>query len=176
MDGKARPLAGSSAVVTGASRGLGRLFAIRLAELGANVTVVARSAGDLARTATAVEAVGVGCLAVVGDVTDDGLAPSTMDRAVESFGSVDLLVNNAGIAHIAAFADEDIDTWWNVITVNLRAPAVWIKAALPHMRSRRSGRIINVSSPAAAHNPLPYINSYTASKAALSQFTAAFRA
>jgi short-subunit dehydrogenase len=166
-------LRGSSAIITGASRGLGRLFAVELASMGAGVTIVARSGADLAETAALVEQHGVECLPIVGDVTDDKVATAAVERTMDRFGTVDVLVNNAGIAHLGAFADHDVATWWRVITVNLRAPAVWMHAVLPEMRRRRRGRIINVSSTAGADSPLPYISSYSASKAALSQFTAA---
>ena len=166
-----RPLEGSVAIVTGASRGLGRAFAVDLAEAGASLALVARSEEGLAETAALVAAHDVACECIVGDVCDDALAERVVTQAEKGLGSVDLLVNNAGAAHICAFADANVDDWWHVLTVNLRAPVVWMKAVLPGMRARGRGRIINVSSPA-MRAPLPYISSYGASKAGLSQFTA----
>ena len=169
-----RPLAGTVAIVTGASRGLGRHFAIDLAAAGADVTLVARSAEGLAQTAALVAAHDVRCETVVGDVCDDSLAARVVALTRERLGPVDLLVNNAGAAMPALVAAQSIDDWWEVVAVNLRAPVAWTMAVLPDMLARRSGRIVNVSSPAALHSPLPYYTSYTASKAGLSQFTAAF--
>ena len=142
-----RPLEGSVSIVTGASRGLGREFAVILAEAGSALALVARSESGLAETARLVEARGAACEVVVGDVCDDALAERVVALAEERLGPIDLLVNNAGIAHICAFADDDVDDWWSSLTVNLRAPIVWTKAVLAGMRQRRRGRIINVSSP-----------------------------
>ena len=168
-----RPLSGSIAIVTGASRGLGRAFALDLAECGAALTLVARTADDLADTAKAVRSFDVLCETVVGDVRDDAVAAHAVSHTVERLGPPTLLVNNAGVSQLGALADVDIDDWWDVLTVNLRAPVAWTKAVLPVMQAQGHGRIINVSSPATIA-PLPYITSYGAAKAALSQFTACF--
>jgi NAD(P)-dependent dehydrogenase (short-subunit alcohol dehydrogenase family) len=166
-----RPLAGSVGIVTGASRGLGRAFAINLAEAGAALMLVARSADDLEATANSVRTCGVECETVVGDVRDDALAVRVARHTVDTLGPPSLLVNNAGIAQLGALVDVTIDDWWDVLRVNLRAPVMWTKAVLPVMREQRRGRIINVSSPGSTA-PLPYISSYAAAKAALTQFTA----
>jgi 3-oxoacyl-[acyl-carrier protein] reductase len=166
-----RPLAGSVGIVTGASRGLGRAFAIDLAEAGAALLLVARSGDELEATAESVRACGVDCETVVGDVRDDALAARVVGLTADTLGPPSLLVNNAGIAQLGALADVTIEEWWDVLNVNLRAPMVWIKAVLPIMRAQRHGRIINVSSPASSA-PLPYISSYAAAKAGVSQLTA----
>jgi NAD(P)-dependent dehydrogenase (short-subunit alcohol dehydrogenase family) len=166
-----RPLVGTVAIVTGASRGLGRSFAVDLAECGASLTVVARSAHDLDETVELVRAHDVACETVVGDVRDDTVAADAIRITNERLGPPSMLVNNAGIAQLGAFVDVAVEDWWNVLAVNLRAPIVWIKAVLPTMRQQGHGRIINVSSPATT-TPLPYISSYGAAKAALTQFTA----
>lgn len=167
-----RPLAGTAAIVTGASRGLGREFAVDLAACGASLVLVARSAEGLAGTAALVARHGVECETIVGDVCDDALADRAVTRSVERFGGVDLLVNNAGIGVPSPVVAGDIDAWWDCLTINLRAPVRWTMAALPGMVARGRGRIINVSSPAGNHTPLPYFSAYVASKAGLSQFTA----
>ena len=92
-------------------------------------------------------------------------------KATAQLGPVDLLVNNAGIFDGALFSNADLDEWWSVFEVDVRAPATWIAAVLPGMRARRSGRIVNVSSPGCFF-PLPFYSAYCASKAALSQLTA----
>jgi 3-oxoacyl-[acyl-carrier protein] reductase len=167
-----RPLAGTVAIVTGASRGLGRSCAVDLAVCGADLTLVARAEDGLRETAALVAAHGARCEIVVGDVRDDDLASQTVARTVERLGPVDLLVNNAGVGVPAGVAGGDIEGWWEVLTVNLRAPVRWTMAVLPAMVERGRGRIINVSSPAGHHSPVPFYSSYSASKAALSQFTA----
>jgi 2-dehydro-3-deoxy-D-gluconate 5-dehydrogenase len=164
-------LSGSVAVVTGASRGLGRAFAVELGALGAAVMIAARSDTGLAETAELVRTQGAECEFMVGDVRDDDFAASTVDATRRRLGPIDLLVNNAGTALIAAVADTPIEQWWDQLTVNLRAPVMWTQAALADLCRRPGGRIINVSSPA-TFTPLPFISSYGAAKAGLSQFTA----
>jgi len=159
------------AVVTGASRGLGREFAVDLARCGAAVAVSARSVDELDETARMVEAEGVACIQVVGDVTRADVASACVHQAVERLGPVDLLVNNAGMADGAAFADTSLDDWWSVFEVDVKAPATWIAAVLPGMRARGQGRIVNVSSPAGS-TPLPCYSAYCSAKAALTQLTA----
>jgi NAD(P)-dependent dehydrogenase (short-subunit alcohol dehydrogenase family) len=164
-------LEGNVAVVTGASRGLGREFAVDLARCGASIAVTARSAGDLAETARLVEAQGVQCVQVVGEVTDPAVAVACVRSATVQLGAVDLLVNNAGIFDGRLFWEANLDEWWSVFEVDVRAPATWIAAVLPGMKERGRGRIINVSSPG-GFIPLPYYSAYCSSKAALTQLTA----
>lgn len=166
-----RPLSGTVGIVTGASRGLGRAFAVDLAECGAALTLVSRTPDDLAETAKAVRSFGVACETVIGDVRDDSVTADAVSLTVERLGPPTLLVNNAGIAQLGRLGDVEIDDWWDVLTVNLRAPVAWIKAVLPIMRKQQRGRILNVSSPGAAQ-PMPYISSYGAAKAGLTQLTA----
>lgn len=168
--GVERALDGKVAIVTGASRGLGREFAIDLARCGASLGLTARSAEDLAETARLVEAEGAACVQVVGDVTDPAVAADTVRRASEAFGPVDVLVNNAGIFDGRLFHEASLDEWWSVFEVDVRAPALWIAAVLPGMRSRGLGRIVNVSSPG-CFMPLPFYSAYCSSKAALSHLT-----
>jgi NAD(P)-dependent dehydrogenase (short-subunit alcohol dehydrogenase family) len=150
---------------------LGRAFAIELAEMGMSLTLVARSRDALEDTARMARSHGVDCEVVVGDVRDDALADRAVEGTANTLGPPSLLLNNAGIAHLGALADMSIENWWEVVKVNLRAPVVWTKAVLPVMREHGRGRIVNVSSPASVA-PLPYISSYSAAKAGISQFTA----
>jgi 3-oxoacyl-[acyl-carrier protein] reductase len=143
-------LTGRVALVTGASRGIGRAVAIALAEAGADVAVNYRE-----RTAEALDVVetihGLGrrAVAVPADVSRSD-AVTEMFQAVEhGLGSVDILVNNAGIAifhDIDALTEEDFD---HTIAVNLKSAFLCIRAAVPHMREREWGRIVNISSGAA---------------------------
>jgi 3-oxoacyl-[acyl-carrier protein] reductase len=143
-------LTGRIALVTGASRGIGRTVAIALAEAGADVAVNylerATEAIDVVET---IHALGRRAIAVPADVSQ-GEAVSGMFRAIEhSLGIVDVLVNNAGIAifhDIDALTEEDFD---RTIAVNLKSAFLCIRAAVPHMRERGWGRIVNISSGAA---------------------------
>lgn len=143
-------LTGRIALVTGASRGIGRTVAIALAEAGADVAVNylerATEAIDVVET---IYALGRRAIAVPADVSQ-GEAVSGMFRAIEhSLGIVDVLVNNAGIAifhDIDALTEEDFD---RTIAVNLKSAFLCIRAAVPHMREHGWGRIVNISSGAA---------------------------
>ncbi len=140
-------LKGRIAVVTGASRGIGRAVAIALGQAGADVAVNYRERGSEAiDVVETIHALGRRAIAVPADVSN-GDAVSGMFRAVEhSLGLVDILVNNAGIAifhDIDALTEEDFD---HTIAVNLKSAFLCIRAAVPHMRERGWGRIVNISS------------------------------
>ena len=168
-------LAGTAAIVTGASRGLGRAFALDLVAAGANVTITARSAEGLEETAASLPGAESAFEIVAGDVTDPAVAGRAVTRTMERFGSVDVLVNNAGTMAVGSVADIDLDDWWSVMDVNVRGPLIWTKAVLPWMRAARAGRIINVSSQG-AYTQHPYASAYCASKAAVSQLTSCLAA
>ena len=151
-------LRGQTAVVTGASRGLGRAFASALAAAGASVTILARSIDELNRTAASI---GPNVQAFPADVTD-------VESVAESFrriGPVDLLVNNAGVlGPIGPFATADFDAWWQTLNVNFRGAMLCARAVLPEMIERGHGRVINIVTGAVS---MPYLSPYMASKTAL---------
>jgi 3-oxoacyl-[acyl-carrier protein] reductase len=138
-----------AAIVTGASGGLGRAFAVELARIGSPVVVVARREAELNETARLVRAEGVPCVVVVGDVCDPGLAEKTVAVAESQLGAVDLLVNNAGVMFIGSVEDSDPAEWWNCVTINVFGPLLWARAVMASMAARRHGWIINISSPGA---------------------------
>jgi 3-oxoacyl-[acyl-carrier protein] reductase len=143
-------LTGRIALVTGASRGIGRTVAIALAQAGADVAVNYRErATEAIDVVETIHALGRRAIAVPADVSQ-GEAVSGMFRAIEhSLGIVDVLINNAGIAifhDIDALTEEDFD---HTIAVNLKSAFLCIRAAVPHMRERGWGRIVNISSGAA---------------------------
>ncbi|MEL7598105.1 MAG: SDR family NAD(P)-dependent oxidoreductase, partial [Clostridiaceae bacterium] len=137
-----RILMGKNAVVTGASRGLGRAIALKLAELGANVILNYRSsANSVEEVVKAIEEKGVKALAVQGDVSSFEDAKNIIDAAVNNFGSIDILVNNAGITKdglLMRMKEEDFD---NVIEVNLKGVFNCTRHAVPIMMKQRRGRI-----------------------------------
>jgi 3-oxoacyl-[acyl-carrier protein] reductase len=143
-------LTGRIALVTGASRGIGRAIAITLAQVGADVAVNYRErATEALEVVETIHALGRRAIAVPADVSRRD-AVSEMFRTTEhSLGLVDILVNNAGIAifhDIDALTEEDFD---HTIAVNLKSAFLCIRAAIPHMRERGWGRIVNISSGAA---------------------------
>ncbi len=165
--------AGKTAVVTGASRGVGRAVAVRLAEGGANVVV-----NYLQQHAEADETVrlcvekGVQAIAVQGDVSNFLAATEIAKRAVETFGGIDLLVLNAGIWEGAPIEEMSEETWNRVLNTNLKAAWAMSKACVPAIKKRESGAIVLVSSTAGQRGEANYSN-YAASKGGQISFTKA---
>ncbi len=161
-------------IITGASRGLGAAAARIAAEWGANLVLNARSGDEVAGVARRIcdesgEAGGE-AIAVPGDVSNWEECQQLVERAVERFGSVDALINNAGvIGPFATIAEVDIEAWRYNLSVNLVGPMMLIQAALPHLR-KSGGRVVNVSS-GAAISPVAGWSAYCASKAALNHLT-----
>jgi NAD(P)-dependent dehydrogenase (short-subunit alcohol dehydrogenase family) len=173
-----KPLSEQVAVVTGASRGIGRAIAIDFAKAGADVVVSARSSeqapsklpGTIEATAREVEAAGRRALAVATDVTDEAQVQALAERTLAEFGRVDILVNNAGISYPAPFSETPLKRWDLVMNVNLRGPVMCTQAFLPKMLEQGAGSIINISS-YLAEIVMPGMVSYSVSKIALEKLT-----
>jgi 3-oxoacyl-[acyl-carrier protein] reductase len=165
-------LTDQTALVTGASRGIGRAIALALADAGATVAVhygqSREAAVDVAETC------GSGAQPIQADLSDLDDTDHLFDRVVDTFGPVDALVLNAGVARPASL-DADTDTWHDAWTdtmhVNLRAPELLCRHALPHFQDRGNGRIISVASRAAFRGDTPDYMTYAASKAGLVALT-----
>ncbi|MEU0877099.1 SDR family NAD(P)-dependent oxidoreductase [Lentzea sp. NPDC005914] len=157
-------LAGSSVIVTGGGSGIGRAAALRFAEQGANV-VVADINTDAANAVVAeIEASGGTAKAATGDLSDQAVADEVVATAVNTFGGLDVLVNNAGIMDtMTAAADVSDAEWERVIRVNLTAPFLLTRAALPHMLAKGKGAIVNTASEAGLRGSAAGA-AYTASK------------
>lgn len=140
-------LTGKTAIVTGASRGIGKAIALTLGREGANVVATARTTEALTDLVDQLQAMGVEGLAVTADLSVDGDIQRIADATVEHFGRIDILVNNAAIIHPRIdLVDFDADLWRQVIEVNLTGAALLTKAVLPTMIANRTGKIINISS------------------------------
>ncbi len=137
---------GKVVVITGASSGLGEATARLLAGNGAKVVLAARRADRIDTLAADIKAAGGEALAVTTDVTDASQVRRLVDTAVETFGRVDVMLNNAGLMPLAPLEDAKFDEWNQMIDVNLRGVLHGIAAALPHMQEQKSGHFINVSS------------------------------
>ena len=162
-------LRGTVSVVTGGSRGLGRVFAQTLAAAGSHVGMIARSAGDLRGTADLIERAGGRSRAFAADITDAASVHAAIKGIEDSLGDVDLLINNAGaIGPIGPFADAQPEAWWHSLEVNLRGAIRVTHHVLPGMIRRRTGRIINLVTGVA---PFAYLSAYCTGKAALTRFT-----
>jgi 3-oxoacyl-[acyl-carrier protein] reductase len=163
----ARPLERKVALVTGGSRGIGQAIARALVEQGASVVITGRDRGDLDR---AQQELGETALAVAADVRDPAGVERAVDQAAERFGGLDVLVNNAGVGLFRNAADMSIADWQTTIDTNLTGVFYYCHAAIPHLRQRGGGWIINISS-LAGKNPFPGGAAYCASKAGLNAFS-----
>jgi len=134
------------AIVTGASRGLGRAMAVAFAAAGAHVALAARSKPDLEETAQQVERHGVRALVVTTDVSRYGEVEALVARTVETLGRLDVLVNNSGIARTMPLAEATPDDWRAIVDVNLTGVFNGCRAAAPHLIARRRGKVINLAS------------------------------
>lgn len=154
------------AIVTGASRGIGRCIALALAAQGAKVVASARNAEALDKLVEEIKQQGGEATAVVGDVAVDTDASKLIDQAVAKYGQVDILVNNAGITRDGLLLRMKNEDWDAVLDTNLKGAFLCIRAAAKVMSKQRSGRIINISSVVGEMGNAGQAN-YCASKAGL---------
>jgi citronellol/citronellal dehydrogenase len=174
---EARVLAGRVALVTGASRGVGAATALALAAEGCAVACAARATaaqplrlpGTIDDTVARIEAAGGEALAVPTNLADESAIVRMVERTVEHFGRLDLLVNNAAITFVGDLT-MPMKRYDLVMAVNVRAPFVTIREAAPHLRAAGGGSIVNVSS-LAALVPIPGMAAYGISKLALEHLT-----
>jgi NAD(P)-dependent dehydrogenase (short-subunit alcohol dehydrogenase family) len=168
-------LAGRSAIVTGGAIGIGRHYSQALADAGAQVVIA-----DIVDGAEAADAITAkhgrdAALAIVFDVSDENSVKMLVERTLERFGKIDILVNNAAIfAQIkpTRCIDLDVETWDKVMAVNVRGPFLMAKHVAPHMMARRYGKIINIGSGSASRG-MPEMLHYVSSKGAILGFTRA---
>lgn len=140
-------LDGKTAIVTGASRGIGRAIALKFGELGANVVATARDTQALNKVVTELATEGSRGLAVTADLAVEEDIQRIADEALNEFGRIDVLVNNAAIIHpVLSLSEFDIGLWKQVIAVNLTAAAILTRAVLPSMMENSFGKVVNISS------------------------------
>jgi NAD(P)-dependent dehydrogenase (short-subunit alcohol dehydrogenase family) len=166
-------LAGKVAIVTGAAQGIGATYALALAEAGASVVIC--DVMDPQSTVDAVRAAGGAAMGRITDVTDEAQVAQLVAAAIDAYGAIDILVNNAALfggLPRKRFTDITPDEWDRVMIVNTRAVFITSKAVVAHMSERRSGRIVNVAS-TTVHNGTPFLLHYVASKGAVMAMTRA---
>lgn len=164
-------LSKKTAIVTGASRGIGKATALELARSGANVVLAARSRDALTDACKELETLGAKTWACACDVADYAQVESLVVGAQDHFGSLDILINNAGVIEpIARLEDAKPESWAQIININLVGVFHAARAVLPHFFQQGRGVIINVSS-GAAYQPLEGWSAYCASKAAVAMLT-----
>ncbi len=164
---------GKTAVVTGASSGIGRAVALRLGEAGAHVFAAGRRTDALAGTVEAVTAAGGAATAVAAELRGPGAVQGLVDLAMTDTGRLDVMVNNAGVSFRGSLADGDPETWREMLEVNVLALTVGSQAAVRAMRAcRAEGHIVNISSSASR---LEAPGFYGATKTAVNAITASLR-
>ena len=139
-------LDGRTALVTGASRGIGKSSAVELARAGANVVVSGRDEAALIATAALIRELGREALPICADVRDPVACKSLMDNALRRWGRLDILVNNAGLGQSATVENVTLEKWDEILETNLRSMFLLSQAAAECMKPRGWGRIINISS------------------------------
>ena len=163
-------LRGTSALVTGAGRGIGRALALQLARAGARVALVSRTRSELEALAAQIAADGGTALPIPGDLCDPAFPAAAVAAAVAAHGRLEVLVNNAGVGGSAPLAETSDEHWERVVATNLSAPFRLTRAALPHL-TRGGGHVVMISS-LAGRNAIAGMSAYCASKAALDHLAA----
>ncbi|MYG03928.1 MAG: SDR family oxidoreductase [Acidobacteriia bacterium] len=166
------PLENHVAVVTGASKGLGREMAEALAEAGAKVALVARHEELLSEVVRGIRARGGTAEYIMADVTDETAAAEVDQMVKEAFGVCDILINNAGINNRKPIEEMSLDEWHEILEVNLTGPFSMSRTFVPGMKGLRWGRIINMTS-IMSHVSLPNRTGYSTTKSGLLGFTRA---
>lgn len=159
-------LKNKNALITGAGKGIGKAIALALAKEGVNIILVARTQEEIDSVAAKVRSLRVKALAITADVADINSVNAAVAKALTEFGTIDILINNAGIAAFGKFLELEPTDWERIIQVNLMGTYYVTRAVLPNMIERQSGDIINISSTAGlSGNALT--SAYSASKFAV---------
>ena len=166
-----------TAFITGASRGIGKAIAIRLAKAGYNIVIAAKTAephpklpGTIYTAAEEIEAAGGKALPLVVDIRFEEMVESAVNKAVETFGGIDILINNAGMQHRGPLEDFEAAAFEKIVTTNITSVFNVGQAVARHMIKRGEGKIVNISSVQSAL-ARPGIAPYTATKGAVSNLT-----
>jgi NAD(P)-dependent dehydrogenase (short-subunit alcohol dehydrogenase family) len=172
---RAMSLAGRVALVTGGSRGLGLLIARELGRQGAQVTIAARDEDELRRAQESLRSQGVEAAVVAADVANEADATRIVNDVIASHGQLDVLVNNAGVIKVGPFEHMTTVDFEEAMNVHLWGPLHTMRTAIPHMRARGGGRIVNISS-IGGKIGVPHLVPYCASKFALTGLSTSLQA
>jgi 3-oxoacyl-[acyl-carrier protein] reductase len=159
-----------TAIVTGASKGIGKAIALKLASLNYAMVVIGRNERHLAAIKKTIEEMGSPCLSLAIDLSEEETPEIIVRKTLTRFGRIDLLVNNAGLAHSGPISETDIETWNKIFKVNARAPFFLSKAAIPFLKKSENPIIINISS-VVGFKGYAGQAAYASSKHALTGFT-----
>jgi NAD(P)-dependent dehydrogenase (short-subunit alcohol dehydrogenase family) len=163
-------LKGKVALVTAASKGIGRAIAEELASEGADVAICARGKAGLDEAVEALEGRGVRALGIPADAAKAEDVEEVVRATADAFGRIDVLVNNAGDAWMGRMVDTTDEQWAEALEINLYSAVRFTRATVPHMRRQGGGRIVNIST-VGAHSPIVGMVDYDAAKAALLAFS-----
>ena len=167
---KPNELAGKVALVTGASKGLGKAMSLALAQAGAKLALVSRDERLLSETAAAIREVDSEAEVLPDDVSDEDQVLALEKAVAARFGRVDILINNAGINPRTAITDFTLEEWTRIQTTNVTSVFLMCRSFVPQMKGQGYGRILNLTS-MMSHISLPGRTAYSTSKAALLGFT-----
>jgi 3-oxoacyl-[acyl-carrier protein] reductase len=159
-------LKNKNALITGAGKGIGKAIALALAKEGVNVILLARTQEEIDNVAAKARSLRVKALAISADVADINSVNAAVEKALAEFGTIDILINNAGIAAFGKFLELEPQEWERIIQVNLMGTYYVTRAVLPNMIDRQTGDIINISSTAGL-NGNAMTSAYSASKFAV---------
>jgi len=159
-----------TAIVTGASKGIGKAIALKLAGLNYNIVIVARSKKLLKNLKAEIKSKGSKCLAIKADLSLETTPRQIINDALHHFGQIDVLVNNAGLSYSGPISETDFNTWNALFEVNARAPFFLCKEAIPELKKSKNPVIINIGS-VVSFKGYTDQSAYTASKHALAGFT-----
>ncbi|MGQ7946764.1 3-ketoacyl-ACP reductase [Flavobacterium sp. WC2509] len=159
-------LKNKNALITGAGKGIGKAIALALAKEGVNVILLARTQDEIENVAAKARSLRVKALAITADVADINSVNKAVEKALAEFKSIDILINNAGIAAFGNFLELEPSEWERIIQVNLMGTYYVTRAVLPNMIERKTGDIINISSTAGL-NGNALTSAYSASKFAV---------
>ncbi|MGE4612004.1 MAG: SDR family oxidoreductase [Paracoccaceae bacterium] len=159
-------LTGKTALITGASRGIGAATAVAMANAGASVVLAARSSDEIEAVADSIRTNGGNAIAVTCDVSNFETVENTVAKCLESYGKLDIFVGNAGVIDpIGPLVSSNPVSWTNALQINVVGAYNGLRSVLPIMQAQQSGTIINISS-GAAHSPMEGWSHYCAAKAA----------
>lgn len=166
----AKNLSGKTAVITGASRGLGRAMALALGAAGARLALVSRQREPLLAVAGEARTLGAEVEVFVADVTDEAQVRRLEGEVIQRFGPVQILINNAGVNIRKPVTEFTLDEWRTVLDTNLTGVFLLCRSFVPHLKGQGYGRILNLTS-IMSHIALPGRAAYAASKTGLLGFT-----
>lgn len=157
-------------IITGASKGIGKTIALKMAEHKVNLVLIARNKDLLAKLQKEIKNHGSQCISIAADLTQKGAISKVVSKVVEEFGGIDVLINNAGLAMSMPILETSEEQWEQIMTLNAKVPFFLSKEAIPHLAKSERGTIINISSVVGRKG---YVNqaAYASSKHAVTGFT-----